>query len=185
MKKIVWIFGSIAGLICGAMFFLNHPGDDPEALVERMKYGELIGYTTMILSLSSIFFAVKQYRDQHLGGTISFGKAFLMGLYITLIATGIYVISWEIYYHLFASNFTDVYLQYQQAQWAESGMSAADIEARLAEQRPMMESYRTNRPFRMALTSMEILPVGLIISLICGLILGVFLKKTPAESVSQ
>ncbi|MEZ4827743.1 MAG: hypothetical protein R3C61_15885 [Bacteroidia bacterium] len=65
MRKIVLIFGSIAGLICGLMFFLNHPADQAEA-IKNMENGAVIRYATMIISLSGIFFAVRQYRDKYL-----------------------------------------------------------------------------------------------------------------------
>ncbi|MDX2248064.1 MAG: DUF4199 domain-containing protein [Bacteroidia bacterium] len=176
MRKIVLIFGSIAGLICGLMFFINHPGDDVSTM--DMDRGMIIGYATMIISLSGIFFAVRQYRDKYLGGTISFGKSFLIGLYITLVASVIYVVAWEIYYTNFGSNFGEVYVEYQKQKWTEEGMSTADIEKNIAEQQGMMDTYKTNMPFRLALTFTEIFPVGLIISLICAVIFGVVLRKS-------
>ncbi|MEL7005490.1 MAG: DUF4199 domain-containing protein [Bacteroidota bacterium] len=173
MKKIVLIFGVIAGLITGGMFYLNIP--EPG---ETMSFegGAIIGYVTMIIALSSIFFAVKQYRDKYNGGSIKFGKAFLIGLYITLIASVIYVLLWEVYYNAYASDFGDQYVEYLKKQMIESGKSEADISVEMAEMEKSMESYKNNRGVRFAFTFIEIFPVGLIISLICGVLFGVFMK---------
>ncbi len=183
MKKIVLTFGIIAGLVCGGMFFLTFAGDSEELL--SSGYGELIGYVTMIISLSSIFFAVKQYRDNHLDGTIKFGKAFLIGLYITLIASVIYVLAWELYSSSFASDFADKYMEQLKMEKAEQGMTEAEIEAEMASQFEMMELYKNNTAFRMAMTFTEIFPVGLVISLICALILGVILKDKNQNPISS
>lgn len=173
MKKIVLIFGIISGLITGGMFFMKIP--EPG---EPMNFegGELIGYATMIIALSSIFFAVKQYRDKYQNGSIKFGKAFLIGLYITLIASVIYVLSWEIYYNNYASDFGDQYVEYLKKQMIESGKSEADIAEEITSIQQSMEGYKNSMAIRFAFTFIEIFPVGLIISLICGLIFGVVLK---------
>ncbi len=181
MTKLVWIFGSIAGLICGAMFFLNHPDEGGEI----SAYGELIGYVTMIVALAPIFFAVKQYRDQQLNGSIRFGKAFLVGLYITLIASTIYVLAWEVYYLNYGQDFGEIYVEYQRKQMTDQGLSEDQITETLASQQSMMDMYKENRAFRMGVTFTEIFPVGLTISLICGLIFGVFMRKPDPEMVSS
>lgn len=176
MKKIVLVFGLIAGLICGGMFFLHIPDvNSPESM--DMENGQLIGYITMIIALSSIFFAVKQYRDNHLNGSIKFGKAFLIGLYITLVASVVYVLAWEIYYTNFASDFGDIYVSHVETKMLEEGKEKAEVEKQIATLQQQMESYENNILVRFGFTFLEIFPVGLIISLICGLIFGVFLKS--------
>ena len=178
MKKIVLTFGIIAGLICGGMFYLSIPKEG-----EPMNFdgGAWVGYVTMIIALSSIFFAVKQYRDKYLDGHIDFKKSFLIGLYITLVASVVYVVAWEAYYRNFAPDFADQYLAYQKTQLAEQGMSEAEITSELATQEESMQTYQENTAFRLAITFTEIFPVGLIISLICALIFGIFLKTQPQE----
>ncbi|MEL7342270.1 MAG: DUF4199 domain-containing protein, partial [Bacteroidota bacterium] len=134
MTRIILLFGAIIGLINVGMFFLSFLGGNME---QNMEHGELIGYTTMIISLSAIFFAVRQYRDQHLGGHIKFGKAFLIGLLITVVAGLVYTIGWEIYYQNGGSEFTDMYLEQLRAGMAEDGMTEAEIDAQLASQQDM------------------------------------------------
>lgn len=173
MKKLVLIFGIIAGLISGGMFFVLHPEDG------QMDFsrGAVYGYLTMAIALSTIFFAVKQYRDKYNDGVINFGKSFLIGLYITLIAGAIYVLCWEIYYTNYASDFGEQYVTYLESELISQGVSADKRAEELSSTRDMMESYSNSRLMRMGLTLMEIVPVGLLISLISALIFGKLLKK--------
>lgn len=49
-----------------------------------MTTGEVIGYATMIASLSFIFFGIKHFRDKINNGKVSIGKAIGIGLLIAL-----------------------------------------------------------------------------------------------------
>ena len=108
----------------------------------------------------------------------------MIGLYVTIIASVVYWVSWEIYYTNYGSDFTEQYMEYTKTTLVKEGKSEAEIEAVLAPQVKMFESYDNNIALRMALTIMEIFPVGLVISLISALIFGVFLKKKPEEVVA-
>jgi len=181
MKKIVITFGIIAGLVSGSMFYIMHQ-DDPSNF--DFENGMLYGYISMLIAFSTIFFAVKQYRDKYNGGVIKFGKAFLIGLYITLIASVVYIVAWEIYYNNFATDFTDVYMEHVKTKMAADGKTAEMIETELADQIEMMETYKNSMPLRMVMTLVEIFPVGLLVSLISALVFGVFLKKKPKEAIA-
>ena len=181
MRKIVVIYGIIAGLVVSSMFFLVKPGTDSEI---SMGNAEILGYTFMIIALGTIFFAVKQFRDQHTEGNITFKQAFTVGIGITLIASVLYVVSWELYAATYAPDFVDTYLEQIKVELAEKGLSEAAIEEKLAEGQKMVDLYKNNVPFRLFITFMEIFPVGLLISLICGLIFGVFLKDKSAAKLT-
>jgi len=173
MIRIVLTFGVIAGLITGGMFFINAPEDGKM----DFTHGAVYGYITMFIALSTIFFAVKQYRDKYNGGVIKFGKAFLIGLYITLVAGLIYVIAWEIFFNSYAPDFGDQYIAYLEEQMVESGLSPTAIQEQLGQQRKTMDNYQNNIMMRMGFTLLEIVPVGLLISVISGLLFGVILRK--------
>jgi len=175
MKKLSLIYGSLAGIVCIGMFFVVNPpsqGFDPD----NMKNGELIGYTTMLISLSTIFIATKQLRDKELGGKIKFGKALLLGLAITSVAGVFYVAGWEIYQSMTPDNFVEQYMDYMESEMVASGQSQEEVDAYFESQKGMMELYQNNMAVRMGITFMEIFPVGLLISLINGLVFGVILK---------
>jgi hypothetical protein len=173
MKKTVWKFGLISGavvsvaLIVGFNLFAGPDGKTPT------ESGEIFGYTSMIVALSLIFFGIKSYRDGELGGSISFGKAFQIGLLITLVASVMYVVTWMVYYHTTEAG--DTFGQQFLAQYAESlrekGMAEAEIAKEMDSQKKFMEVYDSNPLVMFGITLFEIFPIGLLISVIAGLIL--------------
>jgi hypothetical protein len=168
MKKIVFTYGSIGGVIVVAMIFITSPLYKSGALT--FDNGELVGYTSMVIALSMIFFGVKSYRDNYLHGTIKFGKAFQVGLWIAVVASLIYAIGWEINLHLFAVDFINQYADHYITKARESGASQAEIQKIVDSTNDMRTIYKN--PFlRFGITLLEILPVGLLIALISAAIL--------------
>jgi hypothetical protein len=168
MKKIVITFGLISGLVISGLMLISmslwRESSD-------FEYGEVLGYLSMVIALSTIFFGVKSYRDNELNGSITFGKGFLIGLLITMIAGVIYVVAWEIYFQTAFSNFSDQYLNHSVEKIKDSGVTAEEANKKISELKESMEMYNNNTIFRMAITFTEIFPVGLIISLISAAIL--------------
>src|SRR4051812_27244142 len=93
MKRTVWVFGAISGAASSAMMLLTLP------LVDRIGFdkGAVLGYTAIVASFLLVFFGIRSYRDQA-GGAVTFGRAFAVGILITLISCACYVITWEIIY---------------------------------------------------------------------------------------
>jgi Protein of unknown function (DUF4199) len=165
MKKIVLTYGIIGGIIVTAMMWLTLASGKHD-----FDNGMWIGYTTMVVALSTIFFAVKVYRDKHLGGTIKFGKAFLLGLYITLIASTMYVASWMVLSSVSEQDFMEEYYKHEKTQLESSDLPAVQVEAKLQEMREFQELYK-DPAVKIGFTYLEILPIGLLISLLCAVIL--------------
>ncbi|HYC29945.1 MAG TPA: DUF4199 domain-containing protein, partial [Chitinophagaceae bacterium] len=113
---------------------------------------------------------IKTYRDKHNNGLISFGKAFRIGLYISLIASTMYVIGWVITYFNFIPDFDEKYTEHVLNAMREKGESQEAIERQSRDMAAMWENYQ-NPFFCAMITYTEILPVGLLISLIAALIL--------------
>lgn len=176
MKKIVLVCGLIAGAIVTIMMVIS-------TIVlnkNETSQGSLwLGYTSMILAFSLIFVGIKNYRDKQNNGVIGFGKAFKIGLYITLIASTIYVLAWLVEYYVLIPDFMDKYTNSIIQQMKNSAATAADITKKMQE----MESYRQmykNPLFVILLTYVEILPVGLIVCLIAA-----FILKKPARTTAS
>ncbi len=165
MKRIVLTYGIIGGVIVSAMMWLTLGSGSHD-----FDKGMWIGYTTMVIALSTIFFAVKGYRDKHLNGSIPFGKAFLMGLYITLVVSTLYVASWMVLSATSKQDFMAEYYEHEKAKLESSELTAAEVEAKLEEMRYFGELYK-NPAVKIGFTYMEILPVGLLVSLLCAAIL--------------
>ncbi len=166
MQKIILRYGLIAGLILAAFMAASIPMWTSGKPIP--SYSEIVGYVVMVAAFSSIFFGVRSYRDKGLGGHITFGKAFLTGLGISLIASAFYVVSWLIIYETAASDFADMYSQQYAEQLQKSGKTAAEIETQLAAVNKSMAMYESNVFYRIAITLMEVFPVGLLVSLICA-----------------
>lgn len=170
MKKLVLTYGLISGLIVSAWLVavvaigMEHMDNTA---------GMFVGYTSMIIAFSFIVVAVKNYRENH-GGTITFGKAFRIGLYISLIASTMYVISWIIDYHFFVPDFMDTYAAHAVEKLKTEGASVAEINKTAKEMAEFKEMYK-NPVVLVLFTYSEILPVGLLISLLTAL----FLRKIP------
>lgn len=171
MKKIILIYGAIAGVVNLIVSYLIFV-----VLGDAFSHAqnEVMGYLVMIIALSIIFVAIKQYRDKNLGGIIKFKTAFLLGLYITLIAGTIYVANWEVYMQSAGSD--DFIEQYQSSMidnMKADGATTEEIQEQIEQNEYYKEMY-SNTFFRILITYSEILPVGLIISL-----LSAFLLKNP------
>jgi hypothetical protein len=167
MKKLVLVYGIIAGLIVTGMMafstgYFCAKGD--------FEGGMIYGYAAMIIAFSMIFVGIKSFRDKHNGGVIKFGKAFKIGLFISLIASTIYVIGWLINYYCFMPDFMDKYAAVMIAKAKESGISADELAKKTAEMAQMKEWYK-NPLFVILMTYVEIIPVALVVTLISALIL--------------
>lgn len=165
MKKIILTYGIIGGIIVSALMWMTLGSEEHD-----FENGMWIGYTTMVIALSTIFFAVKTYRDKHLGGVIKFGKAFVMGLLITLVASTMYVGSWLVLSANSKQDFMEQYYQHEKAKLESSELSAEAVEVKLQEMRDFQEMYK-NPVVKIGFTYMEILPVGLLISVLCAALL--------------
>ena len=168
MKKTVLVYGLIAGVVSGGVLIASMPFYSNGAL--DMSNGAVVGYTSMVIALSLIFFAIRNFRDNQNQGKISFGKALSIGLLITLIASIIYSLSWEVCYNTVAKDFMNVYSDHSLNELKASGASVQEIEKKQADMASMAEMYK-NPLIRFPMTMLELLPVGILISLICALIL--------------
>lgn len=173
MKKTVLTFGLIAGLIIsvlmgGSLLLANRIGSG---------HSMALGYTIMVASFLLIYFGIRSYRDETLGGQISFGRAFACGLLITLITSICYVAMWEVLYFRFMPHFMDGYFNAQIHKAQTSGLDSATVAARVAAIQHSQQLYQ-NPLVNMAYTFMEPLPVGLLVTLISAAVLR---RKGPIE----
>jgi uncharacterized protein DUF4199 len=162
MKKTVLIFGLISGVIMAALMFGTLPFTDSAWLQSHSMF---VGYTTMVLSFMLVFFGIRSYRENVGGGTITFGRAFAVGILITLISSVLYVITWEIMYFGIPS-FGERFMTMCAAHIKNSGASPEAIQTQLNQLK-----YLDNPFINAAMSFIEPFPVGLIITLISAAIL--------------
>lgn len=140
----------------------------------------IIGFSAMAVAFSFIFVGIKNYRDKQNDGAITFGKGFLLGLMISLIASTIYVITWAVEFHFFMPDFMDKYSALQVKQLHSSGISGTALDNAIKSIESESYNYKNNPFFFTMYTYMEILPVGILITLISALILR---RRAPVTSL--
>jgi hypothetical protein len=168
MFKTALVYGSISGLLIIGVILAGLQFGDAHG--SGVFSSEWFGYSVMIVALSTIFLAIRDYRNKKLGGVIKFLPAFGLGLLIALIAGIAYVAAWEIYLYATHYAFMDNYVAAISERLRASGESGPALEAKLAELEQMRVSYQ-NPLFRFAMTFIEIFPVGLLIALISAAVL--------------
>ena len=161
MNKIIIknaLFGSI--IVSALLVFVTmYMKANPEKEVSM-----LIGFAVMILAFFFVAFGIKQQREAN-NGVISFGKAFMTGFWITLIISTIYVLVWLVILYNFFPNFMEHY-----ANMAIEKASPEEVVKVTEEMNTYKEMYKS--PIMVILlTYMEILPLGIVFSLVSALIL--------------
>jgi len=163
-------YGSIAGIIMAVIFFLPFVIFKGQDLYNFFLVGEIIGYSTMILSLLFVFFGIRSYRDVELGGVISFGRAFTTGLFITLIASVIFGIFTVLLYTVISPNLGNEMIEFYKRSIMESGQPQQIIDKQIAE----MESNRglyNNAAFNGFLMFATVFIIGAVVALISSFVL--------------
>jgi hypothetical protein len=167
MTKIVVIFGLISGAIAAGLMWILMGIVGSGAI--NFENGMIWGYATMIVALSLVFFGIKSYRDNN-GGTITFLKGLQIGILISLISSVCYAASWELYYRGSGQEFLQKYTAYYLDKMKKDGASDAEVEKARVEGEQFMDMYR-NFVVRFPMTMMEILPVGVIVTIISAALL--------------
>jgi hypothetical protein len=166
MKKTILTYGLISSAVIVVMMTLT------TTFSQQIGFdnGYIIGYTTIILSLSFIFFGIKSYRDRVGNGPITFGKAFLIGIMIALISSACYVIAWLIIYYNFMPDYMHQYANHIVEKMKVAGASQQAIDQKITEMNKFEERFQ-NPFFNAAMTFIEPFPVGVVIALISALVL--------------
>jgi FtsH-binding integral membrane protein len=176
MKKTILTFGLISGVLISLMMAATIP------FADRIGFdrGEYVGYTTMVLAFLLVFFGIRSFRDNSGGGAITFVRGFAVGISITLISCVFYVVTWEVLYFNFLPGFMDKYAAYAVAKLQASGASAAAIQAQLQQLKQLKVMY-DNPLTNAAMTFLEPLPVGLVITLLSAAVL----RRKPQPQSAQ
>lgn len=172
MKKTIVRYGTysvftICTLMLIAWFLLNEL---------PFSVQEVIGYSSMIVSLLFVYFGIRYYRDSENEGIISFGKAVLIGILISLIAATAFGILDVIYVTYLNPNFMTDYYNIT-IEEMRTTLSAAVFETKLADMEAQKELFM-NPIMNFLFMFATVLIIGFIISLISGLLLQ---KKSSSQ----
>ena len=156
------LYALISGFVLFGLPFLFGMGVD-------FDYGELIGYTSMVLSLLFVFFGIKHYRDKVNDGRVSLGKAIKIGLLISLFsAVGVALFDY-IYTSQINPDFANEYMEYS-IKKMETTLSPEELRIKSAELKRQMQDYGSPS-FMAFMMFASVVILGFVISLISGLIL--------------
>ena len=176
MKNTIVKYGLIAGLIVtafmgiGAGVYMYNPEYD---------LGMVFGFAGMLVAYTFVFLGVKNYRDKQNDGFITFGKAFKVGMLMSLITATIYVGTWMVEHHFIFPDFMEKYSENSIIALEKQGLPAAEFQAEKEKILYYKELYK-NPLWIILFTYMEIMiPIGLLVPVISAAIL----KRKPTTVV--
>jgi len=161
MKKSIFKNGIIGGIIVSIVmiamtyFMKTHPNQEPNPIM---------GFISMLLAFITVIIGIKRVRLDH-NGSITFGKAFLTGFGISFVIATIYVLVWLIIFYNFFPDFMEKY-----SEMVLKNTPPESLAVKTAEMNQMAAWYKSP-VMVILLTYTEILPIGIIVSLISALIL--------------
>lgn len=171
MKKVVLTYGLLAGVIIAALVWISASLAEQDAInFERL---ELVGYASMLVALSMVFFGIKSYRDNFGKGRITFWKGVQIGLLISLIAGVMYyagAMSYGVSNPNFEKNFMQKFTELKIGKLKEQGASQEQIDRATAEVDVMQKLFQNPILF-FFVCLMEILPVGIVVTLVSAALL--------------
>ena len=129
------------------------------------RAAEIAGYLSMVLSLCTIFLAIRHFRTQYGNGTVTFGQGFKIGLMITLITSAIFFVYSAIYFKIWGDDFT---------QWSEDHYKSTLSPEQYQEyttQMAQMGSLYQSALFQGMVMFFTVFFIGLIITLIAATVL--------------
>lgn len=112
MKNIIIRYGVVACLIVVGTPLLS-------GLIigfgrESFAIGELIGYTSMIVAMSTVYFAIRKYRDNLNGGALSFGTGLKIGSLISVLGGLAFAAYNILFVTVIMPDFNEQYFAYSQ-----------------------------------------------------------------------
>ena len=172
MKKTVLTFGVISGIISGGLMlatvpFFHKVGEEK---------GLILGYTSMVLAGLLVFFGIRSYRENVAGGKLTFARAFVVGLLISLVSNCFYVATWEFINYKFFPNFAEDYAAQMIAHAKATGASPEKLAKVTAQAEQFAHNYH-NPFYNVSMTFIEVFPVFLVITLLSA----AFLRKKSAS----
>lgn len=174
MRKLIWIYGLIFGAVMATWMTISM------TMLYNGNFGGgnmFVGFGAMILVFSFMYLAMKQYRDNHNNGFITFGQALKMGTWIAFITATIYVLTWIVLYNYKLPEFAERYSDFVITQARNEGKSVTEIAKVEADMATFREDYKN--PFIFTLTTYsEIFPLAFVIAIICALIV----KRKPYQT---
>ena len=173
MKRTVLTFGLASGALSAAMILATVPLLDSIGFEKT----DILGYTTIVLSALLVFSGIRSYRERIGAGSIGFGRAFIVGLFITLLSSLCSVATFQIVYFELTPQFGDKFAACMIERARVSGANQAKIDE-ITKQAMTLKRLYDEPLTNAALTFVQPFPIGLVASMISAAIL----RKRRAEA---
>jgi hypothetical protein len=165
-NPVVWKFGAISAVVSIALMLVVIP----LMATPHYRYADVLGYSSMVLAALLVFFGIRSYRDQTAPGPLTFGRAFMVGLLITLISCVSYVIAFQIIYFALVPDFGDRFVICMIDRSRDDGGTSQQIEAARLQALSFKQLY--DHPVtNAALTFATTIPIGLVATAVSAAIL--------------
>src|SRR5688500_3501606 len=128
MLKTVLKFGLLSGVVIVVLFVLSYRFMKDTSFAVQ----EVLGYLSMFIALLFVFFGIKSFRDNENNRVITFGKAFGLGLLITLVPSFLFGLFDALYVTFIYPEFYDNYYTVTVEQLSKT-LSGEQLEAKIAE----------------------------------------------------
>ena len=172
MKQTIIRYGLLGGLLICLLFLASWylmPGLD-------FTTQEVLGYASMVLALSIVYFGIRHFRDRENSGALSLGEGLRVGLGISLITALCFGLLDVLYVVWLEPDFMDTYYASVLADW-EASLPEAEFLARkqeMEDQKAMFSSPWVS----FLLMFLTVFLIGFIISLLSTFIL----KRKPSQT---
>lgn len=167
MKAIVLKYGLLAGLAVDALMFgpIAVFGERPD----WFRYGELFGYSAMVLTMTAAYFAIRHARAQQ-DGPFGFSRGLAIGVGVTAVASLLFGLATYAFYRVMGDGFPQRLWDHYVAEIRGSGADAAEIARQLAEMEQMRPLF-FNYAFQAAVMFATLFLIGLAVSLVSAAVL--------------
>lgn len=166
MRKTILTYGLISGVVASGMMLAA----TPFVLSKDLGTADLIGYSSIVLVGLMVFFGVRSYRQNVGAGKMTFRRGFLVGLGITLVSCAVYVAAFQLLYYRLQPGIGEVYAECMVERARRSGAEPEEVERTTEQARKVVELYE-NPWSNIALTLLEPLPVGLLLTTVSAAVL--------------
>lgn len=165
MKNVVIKYGSFSTLLLVVLMSLSFfMADDSNYSVQ-----EIIGYSSMVISMVFVFLGIRYYRDYERNSEISFVQALKLGLLIALVPSVAFGVFDVVYTEFINPDFMENYQQYYVEQM-KGTMSEEEFEVAVAQMKSQMEMFQ-NPVAQFFIMGLTVFLIGIVASLLSALVL--------------
>lgn len=165
MKKTILKYGGYGALTICVLFLISW-----FALADLdMGIQEVIGYASMVVALSLVYFGIRHFRDQYNNGALTLGQGIRIGLGISLITALAFGLLDVIYVVWLNPDFMETYYQN-----VLSELQATLPESEFLQRKEELEAQKAlfaSPLMNFILMAVTVLMIGVVITLLSALIL--------------